>query len=319
HSANHWANQWGITEGVFQTQWEAVRQKLFQARKKRVPPLKDDKILTDWNGLMIAAFAMGARVLNRSEYETMAVKAADFIWENLKTQEGRLLHRFRDGQAAIDGTATDYAYYIMGLLELYRTTFQVANLERAIVLQERMIEDFWNESSGGFYLTARQSSDLPIRPMEIYDGAIPSANSVGLGNLIQLSRLTGTVKWEDMAHKMLQAFGEKINDYPPAYTYFLMGVGYTLGRSCQVVLVGDPNEQDTQLLLNSLNQNFRPGMGVVLKTDENKGSLAELAQFTNALRRENQKPTAYVCKGLHCDRPTTDMAEMIALIQKRNF
>lgn len=230
HSVDHWARLWKMTPDEFYRKYEETRQTLFNARKKRIHPLKDDKILTDWNGLMIAAFAMGARILDESAYETMAVTSADFVWNDLRTTDGGLLHRYRDGQAAIVATANDYAFYIAGLLELYQTTFKDIYLERALLLQQYMSVNFWNDATGGFFLTSASHTDLPIRPVEIYDGALPSVNSVALCNLMRLSRLTDQRQWEDMAYKMSRAFGTRIKSHPSAYTHFLMGVGYLLGR-----------------------------------------------------------------------------------------
>ncbi len=315
HSAAHWAHAQGISPEQFERQWETVRSTLFDTRVKRVAPLKDDKILTDWNGLMIAAFAMGARILGEPKYEAVALKAADFIWEKMRTPQGNLQHRHREGETAIDGSANDYAYYIWGLLELYRTTFHVTHLERALALTEQMLDAFWNPNSGGFFLTSKYSKDLPIRPMELYDGAVPSANSVAVCNLIRLSRLTGTPRLEERANDMFKTFGKRVRAQPTAYTHFLMAVEYALGRSCEVVLVGDPGEKEMQVLLNTLNQHYAPGLAVVLKTGQNKKDLANLAVYSQALKTDHQIPTAYVCRGSNCSRPTTDSKEMINRIQ----
>jgi uncharacterized protein YyaL (SSP411 family) len=230
HPADHWVRLWRITPDEFQRKYEEVRQVLFDVRKERIHPVKDDKVLTDWNGLMIAAFAMGARILGKNAYDVIAVTSADFIWNNLRETDGGLLHRYRDGHAAISATASDYAFYIDGLLELYQTTFNDIFLERALFLQQHMFEKFWNNTAGGFFLTSSDHTDLPIRPVEIYDGALPSVNSVALCNLVRLSRLTGQTKWSELANKMSRAFGTKIRIHPAAYTHFLMGVGYLLGR-----------------------------------------------------------------------------------------
>ena len=316
-SAEYWSYKWHISADEFSEKFEDIRQLLFMARKKRIHPLKDDKILTDWNGLMIAAFAMGARILGETEYEIIAVNAAEFIWNHLRPKDGRLLHRYRDGQAAINANANDYAFFIMGLLELYRTTFKVIYLERAISLQEHMTEAFWNKTDGGFFLTSADSMDLPVRPVEIYDGALPSVNSVAMCNLIRLSRLTGQTKWEAMAHQMSQVFGARIKSQPAAHTHFLMGVGYALGRSQEVVLVGNLHEKKTQVLLDSLNQKYTPGLGVVLKTEQNQHILSDLAQYTAPLKQKSQKPVAYICKGQNCSQPATDLTDMLALLKKQ--
>jgi uncharacterized protein YyaL (SSP411 family) len=316
-SPAEWSRAWGIAEETWAQQWESVRSTLFERRRQRPAPLKDDKILTDMNGLMIAALAMGARVLGEARYETAARKAAEFVFSHLSDSDGRLLHRFRQGQAAISAHATDYAYLIMGLLELYQTTFQVEYLERSITLMDRMIVDFWDEHRGGFYLDAKDSAQLPVRPKEIYDGALPSANSVALTNLIRLARLTGRSDLEEIAQRLIHAFSAGVKAHPTAYTHFLMGLGYALGQSCEVVLVGDPHRNDVQQLIHSLNASFAPGASVMLKTDQNQGRLSSLAQFTRNLQQTGNAGTAYVCAGLNCTQPFTDSAQMLRLIQEK--
>jgi uncharacterized protein YyaL (SSP411 family) len=316
-STDRWAQAWEIQEETWTQRWEMVRKTLFETRRRRPSPLKDDKILTDMNGLMIAAMAMGARVLGEARYETAARKAAEFIFSHLSDGDGRLLHRFRQGEAAIPAHAGDYAYLVMGLLELYQTTFQVEYLERSISLMDRMMANFWDEKRGGFFLNAKDSIDLPVRPKELYDGAIPSANSVALTNLIRLARLTGRSDLEEVAQRLIQAFAANIKAQPTAYTHLLMGLGYALGQSCEVVLVGDPGGSDLRQLILSLNTSFAPGASVMLKTDQNQGRLASLAQFTRSLQQTGNTGTAYVCAGLNCTQPFTDSTQMLRMIQEK--
>jgi uncharacterized protein len=316
-STAKWAQAWGIGEETWAEQWEKVRATLFGRRRSRPAPLKDDKILTDMNGLMIAAMSMGARVLGEVRYETAARKAVEFIFTHLSDGDGRLLHRFRQGEAAIPAHAGDYAYLVMGLLELYQTTFQVEYLEHAISLTDRMMADFWDEKQGGFFLNAKDSDQLPVRPKELYDGAIPSANSVALTNLIRLARFTGRSDLEEVAQRLIQAFSANIKAQPTAYTHFLMGIGYALGQSCEVVLVGDPGRSDVRQLIHSLNASFVPGASVMLKTDQNQTKLASLAQFTRDLQQTGNTGTAYVCAGMNCTQPFTDSAQMLRMIQEK--
>jgi uncharacterized protein YyaL (SSP411 family) len=220
-SLKTWALKLGISEDQIESVWTGLREKLFLARAQRVHPLKDDKILTDWNGLMIAALALGARVLNRPDYAQAARKAADFILEKMQDAKGRLFHRFRDGELAVDAHAGDYAFLIHGLLHLYQTNSDRALLETACRLQEKMIERFWDDKNGGFFATPNKSSELPVRPKELYDGAIPSANSTALFNLVLLARLTGDAKWKDRTRSQIQAFAGTVDAQPSAFTYFL--------------------------------------------------------------------------------------------------
>ncbi len=230
-----WAKELGVAEEQLHLRWEETRSRLFAARKTRIHPLKDDKVLTDWNGLMIAALALGARVLGRGDTVEAASRAARFLLDTLRGSDGRLFHRFREAERAIAGQAGDYAYLIYGLLHLYRSTFDVAWAEKAAALQEVMLEDLWDEAGGGFFLVGARNPDLPVRPKEIYDGAIPSANSVALMNLLWLSRLTGKTAWADKADQMVRAFAGTIDRQPSAFTFFLCGLDFALRPGQEIV------------------------------------------------------------------------------------
>jgi uncharacterized protein YyaL (SSP411 family) len=223
-SWSQWAKTLDVAPQWLADRWEVFRDKLFHHRKQRVAPLKDDKVLTDWNGLMVAALALGARALGRQNYTVAAEKAVTFIQSRLTDSNGRLLHRYRDGQAAIDGQAGDYAFLIMGLIELYRTTLKTNHLTYAIALQQKMDAAFWDSDRGGYYLIDAKNTELPVRPKELYDGAMPSANSVALSNLMLLSRLTGNPDWEARAHRLTRAFASTVARQPAAFTHFLNGL-----------------------------------------------------------------------------------------------
>jgi uncharacterized protein len=227
-SWEQWAKTLGMSTQSLVGQWERVREKLFNHRKQRVAPLKDDKVLTDWNGLMIAALAQGARVLGSDAYSDAAQKTVDFLQARLIDAHGVLLHRYRDGQAAIAAQAGDYAFLVMGLIELYRTTFRTDLLETAIGLQHKMDAGFWDNAQGGYFLTAVQDQDLPVRPKELYDGAMPSVNSVALSNLLLLARLTGNHKWEERAESLVRAFAPTVSRQPTAFMNFLNGLDLAL-------------------------------------------------------------------------------------------
>ncbi len=223
-----WAQKLGLPEAQLEKEWNRIRGQLFDERKKRINPLKDDKILTDWNGLMIAALALGARVLNRPEYESAARKAAEFILSKMRDKNGRLFHRFRDGQLAVQAHAADYAFLVNGLLSLYQTTTDQTYADKAAALQKKMNQDFWDDEKGGFFTTANNSTDLPVRPKELYDGAIPSANSVAFFNLVHFSSLTSDAQWESLAQAQLRAFAGTVKSQPQAFTYFLCALDLLL-------------------------------------------------------------------------------------------
>src|SRR5260370_12244178 len=218
---------------------EVTHRKLFAAREKRIHPPKDDKILTDWNGLMIAALAEPAQVSDRPDYDAAARRAAGFLLTTMRTKDGRLLHRFRAGDAAIPGKLDDYAFVVWGLLNLYESSFDVHYLQAAIDLQRAAMQHFADGKGGGFFLTADDAEQLLARPKESYDGAIPSGNSAELLNLIRIGRITGDPSYETEAAKLIHAFSADVTRAASAHTALLLGLDFALGPSFEIVLAGE--------------------------------------------------------------------------------
>ena len=306
-----WAPELNLAPDEIISLWEKTRNKLYAYREKRIHPLKDDKILVDWNGLMIAALSQGARILDKPEYAQAAEKSATFILTQMKTDRGRLYHRFREGELAVEAQAADYAFLIHGLLNLYQATFKLSYAEEAVALQEKMLKDFWDPDKGGFYSTANKSETLPVRPKELYDGAMPSANSVSLLNLLWLSRLTGDPNWDKKAQEQLRAFAGTVEAQPTAFTYFLLGVDFALRPGQEVVITGDPDKADARQMLAALNLNFAPHKVALVKSDKNAERLAKFAGFTDGLQLVKGKATAHICKGFNCKEPTSDVQDMV--------
>jgi uncharacterized protein YyaL (SSP411 family) len=307
----NWAQKTGVPEAEVEAEWTRIRDQLYQAREQRVHPLKDDKILTDWNGLMIAALALGARILNRPDYEAAARQAADFILLKMQDEKGDLYHRFRDGELAVEAHAGDYAFLIHGLLSLYQTSFDLALAEQAQALQKKMIANFWDEENGGFFSTPAGSVELPVRPKELYDGAIPSANSVALFNLLLLSRLTGDPRWEDRAQAQMRAFAGTVKSQPSAFTYFLCALDFALRPGEEIVITGQPQATDTRKLLAALNLNFTPNQVAIVKTEQNAERLNKFAGYTDGLEVIKGKAAAHVCRDGSCTGSTTDTQTML--------
>jgi uncharacterized protein YyaL (SSP411 family) len=306
-----WSRKLNVAEDQLRDEWYKIRKQLFDTREQRIHPLKDDKILTDWNGLMIAALAQGARILNKPEYEQAASKAADFILSKMIDKDGDLYHRFREGELAVAAHAADYAFLIHGLLNLYQTTFDLTYAERAQVLQEKMIADFWDEQNGGFYSTPKGSVDLPVRPKELYDGAIPSANSIALFNLVSLFRLTGEPRWENQAQALIRAFAGTVKSQPQAFTYFLCALDFAQRPGQEVIITGEPQAADTRQLLAALNLNFSPNKVAMVKSDQNAERLAKFAGYTDGLQVIEGQATAHVCRDGSCTDSTTDTQIML--------
>jgi uncharacterized protein YyaL (SSP411 family) len=295
---------------------EALQVKLLRHRFERIRPLKDDKILTSWNGLMIAALARAGGVLGEPAYVEAAERAAAFIWERLRTPAGRLLHRYRDGQAGIPGYATDYAYLIWGLIELYEATFDPAQLRRAGELMAIFTEDFWDDAGGGgFFLTADEAERLLVRQRNDTDGALPSAGSVALLDLLKLGRMLQNGHYEDKALELIRSTSRFIESSPQAFTFLLSALDFQIGPSFEVVIAGDRTAPDTREMARQLRRAFLPNKVVLFRpAGEESPEIAELAPFTLFQTSLDGKATAYVCRDYTCRLPVTDADAMLELL-----
>ncbi|MBI4963384.1 MAG: thioredoxin domain-containing protein [Desulfomonile tiedjei] len=312
------ASRLGMSSEGLESRLEKVRQKLFEVRKKRVHPHKDDKILTDWNGLMIAALAKGAQALNRPEYSDAAKKAADFVLSTMRDANGRLLHRYREGEAALPSHVDDYAFFIWGLLELYEATFDVRYLRTALDLNTDFMEHFWDRSIGGFFFTAEDAESLLLRKKEVYDGATPSGNSVAALDLLRLGRITADATLERNAEQIGKAFSGNIQQFPSAYTQMLLATEFFIGPSREVVIAGKPGASDTEDMLRKLRALYLPNKVVVLRpTDETAEEIEAIAAYTHDQHSLDSKATAYVCRNYNCELPTADPKEMVELLEGR--
>lgn len=305
----------GITDVKLEEKLATLRQKLFMIREERVHPAKDDKILTDWNGLMIAALALAGRLLSDLRYTESAKKAADFVLSHLK-RNGRLLKRYRLGDASFPAHLDDYAFFVWGLLELYESTFNPAYLREALHLNQLTIDLFWDKEEGGFYFTATDAEDLLVRHRELYDGAVPSGNSVATMNNLRLARLTGNNQLAEIAQKVARSFSKKIQEAPSAYTQMLCSLDFMLGPTTEVVIAGELRNPDTLLLLDKLYTVFLPNKVVLFNpTGEAGKEMAELAPFIEKQQPLEGKATAYVCRDFSCQAPVTDGAALMKLLE----
>ncbi|MFW6040673.1 MAG: thioredoxin domain-containing protein [Thermoplasmatota archaeon] len=206
---------------------DELKNKLYQKRKKRKSPERDEKILSDWNGLMIASLARAAKIFDDEELLKVAERALKFILKEMK-RNSHLYHRYIEGEVGIDGMMDDYAFLIWALLEFYITSERTTYLKKAESLAEKMVEMFWDNKNAGFYFSS--SDDLPISKKPVYDGAYPSGNSIALLDLVLLTELTGKGNFKDKAEDLIQYFGGKVNSYPTGYSMFLTSMEYFLER-----------------------------------------------------------------------------------------
>lgn len=296
--------------------FENERGKLFEARSKRVRPALDDKVLTGWNGLMIAGLARAARVLENRDYYDAAARAARFILEKLVREDGRLLARYRDGEARYPAYSPDYAYFISGLLELYEAGFEPGFLEAALGLNRDLIKLFWDETKGGLYYTGSDAEALLTRPKETDDGAIPSDNAVAALNWIRLSRLTGDPDHEMRAERSFRAFANPVMNQPTAHAFWLCALITARQPGREVVVVGQPDDGVVQALLADLNRRFDPFTTVLLKGMDDAGAIVNLAPFTASMTPVEGKAAVYICKGNACQAPVTDLPKAMREINR---
>ena len=306
------AGEVGMSVPDFRDRLRGIQKKLFAVRMKRVAPHKDDKILTDWNGLMIAALAKGARAFDESRYAEAARRAADFILQTMRGPDGKLLHRYRDGEAALAGNVDDYAFFTWGLIELYETTFETRYLRTALTLSDELLQRFWDDEAGGFYFTAHDSEKLLVRKKEIYDGAVPSGNSVAAYNLLRLGRITGRADVEDRAKQIGRVFSQTVRPSPLAFTQLMVAVDFWVGPSHEVIVAGDSRGEDTEAMVKAIGGEFIPNAVVILRpTEEASPDIVSLADYTRHYTAMDGGATAYICTGYHCETPTRDIAKVL--------
>lgn len=306
----------GIKPEELQELLRAAREKLFAVREKRVHPHKDDKVLTAWNGLMIAALAKAAQALFEPEYAQAAMRAADFILSALRQKDGLLLRRHRLGEAAIPGYLDDYAYFVWGLIDLYEATLKPKYLKTALELNEQMIENFWDEKGGGLFFSGRNNEQLIMQTKEIYDGATPSGNSVALFNILRLERMTGNQGLGKMAEQIIKTFGKTVTQHPSGYTQFLCALDFALGPTKEIVIAGEPDQKDTQQILHEIWKRFLPRKVLLLHPSKDN-AIEKIAQFVKDQRPVENKATVYICENYACKAPANDINRIIQLLEER--
>ncbi len=313
----------GLSPEDLRRRMSSARAKLLAARGRRQRPHLDDKILTDWNGLMIGALAYGSRVLDEPRYAEAAREAARFLLERMQDQgrpfdsaQGTLLHRYRDGEAGIPAFLDDYAFLAWGLTDLYETTFETRWLAEAVRLTKEMVRLFWDDTSGGCFFSGERNEPLIARTKELYDGAIPSGNSVAALNLVRLGTLTTDRDLQGYAERQLMAFSGQAHQSPTAFPQLLIAVDFWLGPSQEIVVAGDPQAADTRAMVRAVHERFLPRAVLALHpANDAAGEIEALIPFIQAQRPLDGKATAYVCEHYVCNFPTTDVAKMVSLLE----
>ncbi|MFD1167690.1 thioredoxin domain-containing protein [Oceanobacillus caeni] len=295
-------------------QLEKARTKLLEKREQRVYPHVDDKILTAWNGLMIAALAKASRVFSNQEYKKMAENAMEFVEENLFVKN-RLMARYREGEAKYNAYIDDYAFLLWAYIELYETTFSKKHLKHAHFLSEQMLELFWDEEHGGFYFSGKDSEQLIAKDKEIYDGAIPSGNSVAAVMLTRLGYLSGNTSYLDKVEEMYFTFFNDVNRMASASPFFLQSLQLMEYKTKEVVILGKKDNDKGIHLLKEVQTEFLPN--VVFLFGEAPENFSEVAPFATAYKQIDDETTVYICENFACRQPTTNIENALKAIKKK--
>jgi hypothetical protein len=288
------------------------RTTLFRLRETRVRPAKDDKILTDWNGLAISAFSLASLAFSDGRYFAAARKTADFLLRVMTSETGELMHRFRKGEAGISGLALDYACFTGGLLDLFEASQEPRYLGAALDIQAFFNGHFLDTSQGGYFSAHDRASDLIARRKEIYDGAMPSVNSVAFKNLVRLGLFTAGPGYHEEAWRLARCFAPAAGQSPENYTGFLSALDFALGPSYEVVISGERNDAKTAEMRNALGNRFIPSKVVIYRPyGEPATAIDTLTGFTGAFSPGTGRTTAWVCSNHACGVPVYDISGLL--------
>ena len=309
HTLEETAHHFGAVPGVVAERLSRARATLLAVRAKRVRPHRDDKVIVAWNGLMISAFARGARVLGDPDLAARAGRAADFVWTRLHDERtGALGRRWRDGEAAGAGQLDDYAYYALGLQDLYGATHDPRWLERAVRVTEAQIERFYDSDHGGFWESPAGDPSVRVRMKDGFDGAEIAGNSIAALNLTVLGRLLDRRDWLAKAEQTLDYYARRLEGGPAAMPQMLVAIDAARSTARHVVIAGDAGAAGTRALAAEFDRRFLPYDLLLLADARTRPLLAGLAPFAAALEPQGGKPTAYVCVDHACRLPTSDPA-----------
>ena len=316
HSLEETARKFNRSPAQVGTMLRESRRRLLRTRNQRLRPHLDDKILVSWNGLMISAFARAHQVLGEAAYLEQARQAADFILENLYQREtGRLLRRYREGEARFEAHLEDYAFLVMGLIDLYQAGSDIRDLKRAIELTEVAVGLFYDQETGAFFDTSGHDASLILRTRDDYDGAEPTGNSVAVWNLLRLAEMTHHPEWKGLAEAALRHFGNRLREHPQSLPHMLAALDFHLGTPKQVVLAGDPAGDGMGALLDVIHSPYVPNK-VLLFADGGTGQeyLGRNNPAIRAMVPAGGKATAYVCENYVCRLPTSEPEVLARLL-----
>lgn len=287
--------------------WSRIRLKIFEYREQRIRPLLDDKTLTDWNALMIVALAKAGAVFDEASFIEKAETAFRFIEDKLVIN-GQLMHRYKEGEASIEAFADDYAFMIWAGIELYETTFKPQYLKRAFDWNKKMLEVFWDKEKGGFFFSVNDSDQPLGRQKQIYDGAVPSSNSVSLMNLIRLGRLTGDSELEAKANEIGKCFSSDLIRSGSSSTMSMMALQFLFNDPKEIVIAEGDNPYSE--IIRHFHSAFDPNKVLLFRPMEMNSEIFEIAPFLKEQIAINRKTSIYVCRNYSCEKPVFDVTQL---------
>ena len=318
HNSQDVAMRARLTRNELQELLAAGRSKLFEVRSRRIPPQRDDQIITGWNGLMIGALARGGRAFDESRYVEASANAAEFIRSNLYTS-GRLCRLWKDGEARLNGYLEDYAFLANGLVDLYEATFDPRWLRWSLELADGIVEHFGDPKTGVLYLTSHDHERLVARTRDNHDGAVPSGASASVMVFLRLARLTGRTEFESRALAVLRSYSEPIDRMPTAFLSMMSALDFHLARPMEIAVVGRANDANADLLRRLVNGRYLPNAVIAGKIQVNgrvfKKVKAPEVPFLDGKGLVRGKPTVYVCENHTCSSPVTSPEQLVSALE----
>jgi uncharacterized protein YyaL (SSP411 family) len=315
HSVAETAARFKKPEKTIEGMLEAARKKLVIARARRPQPMRDEKILTGGNGLMISALARAAQVLDEATYARTAANVAAFLKSKVyDPKRGSLKRTYRGGQVTVDGFLDDYAFLIQGLLDLYETSFDPQWIVWAVQLQDRQDQIFWDAAQGTYFATTNADPSVLFRMRDEYDAAEPSANSVAAMNLLRLSQMTDNAERKAKADRTFAAFSSRLSRSPDALPQLVASMDFGQSKAKQIIIAGKRNAPDTRAMLRIVHERYIPNKFLMLADKQ----IVRWLPFVESMVPKDNKATAYICENYVCLLPTSDLSVVARILDGQN-
>jgi hypothetical protein len=295
-------------------EWAELREKLYQIREERIHPGLDNKILADWNGLALSALSRAATASGEQRYLQAASDLAKYLRDEIIQEDAQLLHMPASGEDKIEGFLDDYSFMIQGFRNFYETTFEAEYLNLAVELQKTQLAKFWDQEGGGFFFTEAGDSDLFMRQKEIYDGAIPSGNSVAAENLYYLGRLSENPEWELLSRKIGETFSEQVNRAPRGFSALLQSAQNHVNGTREIVIAGDL--KDLAAARDVLRKFYDPFKLTLYRPNQDFDLIEDISGFLSYQKAIDGGLTVYICEDYACQYPATDLQSLEKILQE---